>query len=303
MEVLLIIKIIQLFFIGAFGYLLVKCHILQADDSKILSKLSVYLLTPCIIIKASQVEFTAEVQLGMLIAFISAMLIHFIFILGGKILEKLHFTGIERASIIYTNAGNLVIPLVMALLGDEWVIYASAYMSVQLCFLWTHGAFIISGEKHFNIQKLLANPNIIAIIFSYIMLFFNLKLPNIIATPVGLMGDMLIPLSMIITGMILADAQLSHVFLKVRVYLVAFLRLLVFPAIILCLLRLILPYIDYVQAKDVLIVTFLATATPSASMVVQLTQLYDKDVQYAGAINIMTTLLCVLTMPILLYFF
>ena len=39
-------------------------------------------------------------------------------------------SGIEKASLIYSNAGNLILPLVPAILGEEWLIYASAFILV-----------------------------------------------------------------------------------------------------------------------------------------------------------------------------
>ena len=50
----------------------------------------------------------------------------------------LHLDAIERATVIYSNAGILVIPLVQELLGQEYVIYSSAYIAVQLILIWTH---------------------------------------------------------------------------------------------------------------------------------------------------------------------
>ena len=39
--------------------------------------------------------------------------------------------AVEKASIVYSNAGNLIIPLVIAVLGEDKVIYASAFIAVQ----------------------------------------------------------------------------------------------------------------------------------------------------------------------------
>ena len=46
--------------------------------------------------------------------------------------HALHLDAVEKASMIYSNAGNLIIPIVTAVLGKEWVIYSSAFLSVQL---------------------------------------------------------------------------------------------------------------------------------------------------------------------------
>ena len=39
--------------------------------------------------------------------------------------------------------------------------------------------------------------------------------------------------------------------------------------------------------------------TPSASTLTQMAQVYGKDADYASAINVVTTLLCIVTMPLM----
>jgi len=48
-----------------------------------------------------------------------------------------------------------------------------------------------------------------------------------------------------------------------------------------------------------LLVTLLAAITPTASTIPQMAQLYDQDAAYASAINVMTTVVCVVTMPLM----
>ena len=54
------------------------------------------------------------------------------------------------------------------------------------------------------------------------------------------------------------------------------------------------------NGKDVLLVTVLAAVTPSATSITQLAQVHNKDAQYACAINVITTLLCIVTVPAML---
>jgi predicted permease len=70
------------------------------------------------------------------------------------------------------------------------------------------------------------------------------------------------------------------------------------PAIILLLLKLSNAASLVNNGTEILLITFLATVTPAASTVTQFAQVHDKNAAYAGAINIMTTLLCIVTMPI-----
>ena len=53
------------------------------------------------------------------------------------------------------------------------------------------------------------------------------------------------------------------------------------------------------QAKDILLVVFLAAAAPAAAMVTQLAQIYDRDSKYASVINVMSVIFCIVTMPLM----
>ena len=53
------------------------------------------------------------------------------------------------------------------------------------------------------------------------------------------------------------------------------------------------------DGQTILLVSLLATCTPSASTITQMAQIYGKDADYASAINVVTTLLCIFTMPLM----
>ena len=81
---------------------------------------------------------------------------------------------------------------------------------------------------------------------------------------------------------------------------VSFLRLIAFPLVVLCLLR--IPGLASLapNGETILLVSLLAAITPSASAVTQIAQVYSPDGEYAGSINVVTTLLCIVTMPIII---
>jgi hypothetical protein len=84
-----------------------------------------------------------------------------------------------------------------------------------------------------------------------------------------------------------------------RIYLGCFLRLILIPILIL-LLFWGLHIKNWVpNAGQILLVTFFAVITPAASSITQFAQVYEKDAAYAGAINIVSTLLCIVTMPLM----
>lgn len=304
-SLLLVRKIIQLFLIMILGYLLVKLKVLKSEESVVLSKISLYLVMPAVILTAFQVDFKPEIQEGLLLAFVAAVAIHILLLLIGHGSGKLFkFEEIDVASIIYSNAGNLIIPIITAVLGNEWVIYSTAFVSVQLIFLWTHCKLMFSKEKTPNIRKIILNVNMIAIFVGVLSMLSGIRLPAMLNETMGSVGAMIGPLGMLITGMIVAGMDLKQIFTSKKVYVITFYRMILCPAIILLLLKLSNAGSLVDNGVEILLITFLATVTPAASTVTQFAQVHNKDAEYAGAINIMTTLVCIVTMPIfvILYF-
>ena len=138
-SLILMREIVQLFIILLMGYIIVRAKLLRPEDSRSLSVVMVYLLTPCVIINAFQVEYTPQVMAGLIFSFAISIAAHILFLLLTRLLAgPLHLDVIERTAVIYTNAGILVIPLVNALLGPEYVIYSCAFIVVQQVLIWTH---------------------------------------------------------------------------------------------------------------------------------------------------------------------
>lgn len=174
-------KIFSLFLMMFMGYAVVHWGLLHAEDSKTLSLISLYLISPCVIISAFQVQYTPDVLHGLLLALAAAVLLHVGIIVVVNLLgHALHLDAVEKASMIYSNAGNLIIPIVTAVLGKEWVIYSSAFLSVQLFLLWSHAKSMLCGEKSFELKKVLTNINMIAILAGAALFLLHIQLPAVI---------------------------------------------------------------------------------------------------------------------------
>lgn len=297
---LLFKQIAQFFIMIIMGYTLVKLKIVKSEDSKVLSMVCLYLIMPCVIINSFLIEFTPERLKGLGLAVGVAIVIHFVAWVFIRILGKvLSFNPVEKASVMYSNAANMVIPVVMSVLGDEWVLYSSAFVSVQLVLLWTHCKSMLSNEKGFELKKIYTNINLIAIFIGILLFITKIHIPSVLQGTLKSVGGTVAPISMIITGMIMAGAELKKVFVNGRIYLVLFFRMIFFPFIVFMIIYFtgITKVID--NGAMILLVTFIATITPTASSITQMAQVYGNNEQYAGAINIMTTIVSIVTMPIM----
>ena len=303
-SLLLMEEIIKLFVIMFMGYTVVKAGLMKSSESKSVSVIMVYLVIPCVILNAFQVEYTPDVQKGLLLACAAAVAVHILFLLLTAILKKpLHLDVIERATLIYSNAGILVIPLVQELLGQEYVIYSSAYIAVQLILIWTHCKNMLCEEEKLEWKKVLLNVNIISIIAGVVLLIFRIQLPSGAQDVLNMMNNMIGPLGMLLAGMVIAEVPLKTVFTRKRIYLSAALRLFIYPVFVLGLMKVIQTFASIQDSKQILLTVYLASITPACATVTSMAQLYDKDAAYSSSLYVLTTLLSIATMPVMVGLF
>lgn len=299
-SILLMEQIAELFLMILMGYIIVKTGLLKGEDSKVISKTVLYLVIPCVIINAFQVDYTSEKVKELLLVFAASVLLQVILLVAvwgaGKVLK---LNEVEATSIYYSNSGNLIVPLVTFILGKEWVLYGCVFMSVQLVFLWTHGKNTISREGKWDWKKIVFNVNMISVFAGVVLFFTKIRLPEIVDQALSSVGSMIGPASMIVTGMLIAEMNLRNIFENVKVYFISFLRLVVIPVISLAILKISGLVNIHPDGKKLLLIVFLAVITPSASTITQMCQVYGNDSKYASAINVMTTLLSIITMPLM----
>ena len=305
LSILLAEQIGVLFLVALAGFLLVKYELLKEDDSKVISWLVAYVLSPCVIIQSFQIDFTADKLRGLGLAVAAAMAAQLLFAVGGRALARpFHLTPIERASVIYSNCGNLIVPLVSFVLGEEWVFYTCAYMMVSTVLTWTHMQSLLGrGKGSGGLKNIILNPNIIAILIGLVLFFSGIRVPAALESSIDGFGGAIGPVSMLVVGMLIGNMDLKWVFTRKRLYLISMFRLVVFPVVTAVLFAFVVRMGVHADAGYILLVSLLAASAPVAVMVTQITQLYDGDARYASVINVMSVIFCIITMPlvVLLY--
>ncbi len=297
-------QIAELFFIIFLGFLLVKLKLLKTGDSKVLSTIALYLLNPCVIINAFQIDYSDDIRRGLILSFAAAFIVHIVYILATSLLNRIfHLNNIEKASIIYTNAGNLIVPIVLLLFGKEWLVYTSGYMVVQMVFMWSHGRMIVCEEQSVDIRKIMLNVNMIASAIGILMFALQIKFPVIVLETMEMLTAMIGPVCMLVAGMIIGGMNLKKVFLFKRIYIVTFVKMVVYPMMILLLMKMSRAELLVVNGNTILLISLLASIAPTAASITQMTQVYDKDSEYASAIYFITTLVCIATMPAMVWLY
>lgn len=207
-------QVVMLFLLMGTGIAAVKTGVLKPEGKQTLSNLLVYLVVPAMIVNSYRMEFSMEILHNLLAAFgmsLLALLIGTGITLALTARRKDSRTPIFRFACIFSNAAYMGFPLISALFGSEGLLYASAYVTVFNILLWTMGYGFVSGSSDPKevLHSLLHTPVLYAMVIGLCIYLLQIPVPQLIAQPLELMANMTTPLSMVITGMLLAAGDLG----------------------------------------------------------------------------------------------
>ena len=229
-------QVAELFILIGLGALGAKTDLLRPEGKQTLSNLLVNLVVPAMIINSYRMEFSAEILHNLMAAFALSTLS----ILLGLIITLLFTarsrdsrTPIFRFACVFSNAGYMGLPLISALFGSEGLLYASAFFTLFNLLLWTVGYSMVSGSSDPKkvAQSLLHCPAIYAIVVGLVLYLLQIPLPDLIVQPMELLGDMNTPLSMLITGMLIASGDLHRTLTDKHIWKLTVVRMLFIPVL------------------------------------------------------------------------
>lgn len=303
-SLLLLRKIAQMFLGLVLGFILVRSGKAKAADSRHLSVVILYVINPCVIIGAYQVDFSGDMVNSLLLSFGAAIAIHLLFFgLTAALRRPLRLNAVEQASAIYSNCVNLLIPIVLSILGKEYIIFTSMYIMVQVFCLWSHCRMLLSGERTISFRNIFGNLNVISTLIGLALFLLRLQIPAVLAEAMDSIAVTLGPLNMVVIGMLLGGADLKKIVRIGGVWKVTALRLLGYPLVVLVLLKYsglagLVP-----EGEKLLLLSLLAACAPSGTMVTSIAQVYGGDAEYASAISMVSTVLCIATMPFIIFLY
>ena len=177
--------------------------------------------------------------------------------------------------------------------------YSCAFVIVQLILLWTHASACLQEGAKLEWKKILTNVNLIAIVAGALLYLLHISLPSPIVSTLSSVGAMIGPMGMLLAGMAIAEVPLKKVFCSPRNYLPVALRLIVVPIIVLLLLRVFHASDWIADGKAILMTVYLSAIATVTSMA----QLYNRDAAHSSALYVLSTLLSIMTMPLMIGLF
>ena len=290
-------QVVVLFLLIGTGVLAVKTGVLRPEHKQALSNLLVYIVVPAMIVNSYRMEFSAEILRNLLAAFgMSALAI-----LAGTVItllltarKKDSRTPIFRFACIFSNAAYMGFPLISALFGSEGLLYASAFVTVFNILLWTMGYGFVSGSSSPKevVRSLVRTPVLYAVIAGLAVYLLQIPIPNLIAQPLELLAGMNTPLSMMITGMLIAAGSVKSIVTDVHIWKLAAVRMVLIPAVCLALFSLLGFHGTAAQ------VVVLLECCPAAAITSVFAVQFGHDESFAAGSVVLTTLLSIVVLPL-----
>jgi len=281
------------------GVVAAKCGIMDEDTTSRFTNFTLLIPQTCMIL-GSVINTDLDVTPGRVFVILGVGCIMYAILVAFSFLVPLLYRckpgdrGIYSFMTIFGNTGFMGIPVVGAIFGGAASFYA-ALLNIPFNLLaYTLGiAMLNSNGERTKIQwKLLINPPMIAAFIAVLLLCVDFRAPVPLARSIDMLGDMVVPCSMIIIGASLGTQKVKNVFGDWHVYAFAPVRLFVVPVLLWGIMHLIV--------KDAVLLGTITVlgAMPVASFATMLSIRYGGNVQMASRSVFVTTVLSVLTIPL-----
>ena len=291
-------QVAVLFLLIFAGFSCVKTGAVKIEAKKAFSDLLIYLIVPAMVINSYLTEFDPKVLQNLLRSFALSTVLLLLglvitFLLTLRIGKEKN-TPILRFACIFSNAAYMGFPLIQALFGAEGLLYASAYVTVFNILLWTVGYAMVSGKVRPGevLHSILTTPVLWSVLLGLTLYLCRVNVPELIRQPLQLVGSMNTPLSMIITGMLIAGSKPEKLLGSREIYRIILIRMLFIPLASFLLFRLL--GVQGMVAEVVLLLEACPCAAITSVFAVQFG--YDEDLA-AGSV-VITTFISIVVLPL-----
>lgn len=291
--------VITLALVMASGFIGSKFKVIDEVSSKKLSLLILRIGQPFLILSSILgVDYSKDnLMLGiktMLIGFVIHILIAFIAFALCIGFKDLNEQKLSEFAIVFGNVGFMGFPILETLFGARGLFMGVFYVISFNIMIWSLGIFILGRKRtdmKLTIRKMLLNFGTVPSAIGLVIFMLNVRLPDFVYTTASYLASLCTPISLIVTGALLARKKPSEIFLAPKIYFVSFIKLIVVPLLICVVAKLIGFNYEYVMFLTVV------CAMPCAAIISMFGELYDINPGYAAQTVGTSSLLSMVTMP------
>lgn len=296
------VVMLTLFFLVVLGYVLGRLGYLGSDFDRQLSRLVINVTCPALILSSSMTgelpdrRFILPLLLVSIVTY--AVLTGVAWVLPRFLTRRREDEGVVGFALMFGNVGFMGYPVVASIFGHEAVFYAAVLNVVNTFAVFTVGTVLITGrsevsEKRFQKKVLYSTPMLAAYLTMLIVALRIDNIPEFVCQPLTMVGNITVPAALLIVGSSMSQLSLRTMLGSTTVYLTSLFRLLLLPLGIYGLTRL-LGFADFIVSINTVVV-----AMPVATYGTILCLKYGRDTTVMTEVTFITTLLSMLTIPLL----
>lgn len=292
--------LILLIFI-AIGYALRKTNFIPSESAGILSKILIYVFCPSLTLNTFINQFKiSNLSQNYKIILISAVIV-ILLMLSGKLMSKLfskdsYVRNVYAYSFTTANFGYIGYALVQAVYGEEALLTMMVFSIPLTIYTYTEGYRGLVNSKKVSLANLL-NPGIIAILIGAIIGLSGINFPAFLTDIFAKAGNCMSPVSMIMTGIVIADYNLKEILFEKKAYIVSLIRLVGIPAIVCGILYLLN------APEKIILISLMTYAMPCGLNTVVFPKLVNKDCKLGASFAVVSAILSLVTIPAMTWIF
>ncbi len=294
-------EMIILYAIACIGFIARKRNIFNQHANTVLTQLVLYITLPALIIYSLDVPFSYAIVKDFLWLVTMSVYILVIAILIAKwVGKKSNFSSMQKSAlegiIIFGNQGFIGYAVCYILLKEQGILYLTMFNIFYLVLIWTYGIYLFTKNSvTIEWKKIFWNPGILATCVGLLIFFSPVRLPGMMANMLETIGKMTIPLSMMMIGSLIAEVKIDTLVTTLKnkfLWQSVVLRLIVIPAFVFVFILLPVHY-------SLILIAVLVSGMPSAPTISLYAQRFGADPYFSSLGVLLTTSLCVISLPIL----
>lgn len=294
-------QVVSLFITILIGYILVKKNLIPEGTDKALSRVLALVMSPCLSFKIFSTHLTVQVlSTKWIIVVYGLAAVGFSYIIGlifSRFFAKDAYNrNIYTYSFTIANFGYAGYAIINSMFGEAMLFDMMVFAIPFNVFIF--GVFfpLLTGHDKMSFEYLI-NPVFIAMIAGGIIGLSGIKLPSFISSVAGGLGDCLGPFAMLVTGMIIAKYDALKLLKNVRVYILAVLRMIVIPAVIVICFKLL--HAD----ENIIIVTLGTTAMSLGLNTIIYPASCGQDTTTGASMALISNIMGLVTIPLMFMLF
>ena len=286
------------------GIFAVKLHFLDRSKLGMLSGCITKILLPLLIFTNTINGTTREQFLSSAVIILLAAVLYLVLYVVAAVLAKLlrinyRHESLYRACTMFGNCGFMGIPIITTLYPEQGGLYIAMYTVIDQLALWTVGMDLtapVDREKKLSLSqrfRKMINPATVAILAGVFVVLTGIKLPSTIITALSKTGATASPLAMVYLGGVFCYIKIIDYLKLKEVYVTVVVKMLVLPVLVYAVLSHI-PAVD----QNVAVTIGILCALPTMSSVAMMAESQHSDSDYVTGFIFVTTLLSIITLPI-----